>query len=136
MSPSGVNYWAVLVAAVVYFVFGALWYSRGVFGKAWMQAVNKTDEQLKAIYSPWKFVWAFIGSLLVAYGLARAMSWIPGASLSTGAMLGVLAGICFVMAPMTINDVMEGRPCKLTTINVLYNLIGFVAMGIIIGAWR
>lgn len=34
MSASGVNYWAVLVGAAVYFVFGALGYSKGVFGNA------------------------------------------------------------------------------------------------------
>jgi len=136
MSASGVNYWAVLVGAVVYFILGALWYAKGVFGKTWMQAVGKTEEQLKAAFSPWKFVWAFIGSLLAAYGLARIMSWIPGVSLSTGIMVGLLAGICFVLAPMSINDVMEGRPCKLTTVNILYHMVGFVLMGIIIGAWR
>lgn len=136
MSASGVNYWAVLVGAVVYFILGALWYAKGVFGKTWMQAVGKTEEQLKAAFSPWKFVWTFIGSLLAAYGLARIMSWIPGVSLSTGIMVGLLAGICFVLAPMSINDVMEGRPCKLTTVNILYHMVGFVLMGIIIGAWR
>lgn len=136
MSASGVNYWAVLVGAVVYFILGALWYSRGLFGKTWMQNIGKTEEQLKAAFSPWKLVWTFIGSLLAAYGLARALSWIPGSSISTGGMLGILAGVCFILAPMSINDVMESRPCKLTTVNILYHMIGFVLMGIIIGAWR
>lgn len=136
MSASGVNYWAVLVGAVVYFIFGALWYSKGIFGHAWMQGIGKTKEQLEAGYSPWKLVWAFIGSLLAAYGMARILSWIPGATLSTGIMLSVLAGICFILAPVSIHDVMEGRPCKLTAINVFYHMIGFVLIGIIIGAWR
>jgi hypothetical protein len=121
---------------VVYFLFGALWYSKGIFGNAWMQGIGKSKEQLEAGFSPWKLVWTFVGSLLAAYGLARIMSWIPGATLSTGIMVGLLAGICFIFAPMSINDVMEGRPCKLTVINIIYHMIGFVLMGIVIGAWR
>lgn len=136
MSASGVNYWAVLVGAAAYFLLGAVWYSKGLFGKAWMQGIGKTADQLKAAFSPWKLVWTFIGSLLAAYGQARIMSWIPGAALPTGIMVGVLTGVCFILAPMSINDMMEGRPCRLTTVNILYHMFGFVLMGIIIGAWR
>ncbi|MDD4052153.1 MAG: DUF1761 domain-containing protein [candidate division Zixibacteria bacterium] len=136
MSTSCVNYWAVVVGAVVYFILGALWYSKGLFGKSWMQNIGKTEDQLKAAFSPWKLVWTFIGSFLAAYGLARVMSWIPEASVSTGIMVGILAGVCFVFAPMSINDTMESRPCKLTSVNILYHMVGFVLMGIIIGAWR
>ncbi len=136
MSTSGVNYLAVLVGAGVYFIFGALWYSKSLFGKTWMLNIGKTEEQLKAAFSPWKLVWAFIGSFLAAYGLARILSWIPGASITTGVMLGILTGVCFILAPTTINDVMEGRPCKLTMVNILYHMVGLVLMGIIIGAWK
>jgi len=136
MISSGVNYWAILVAGAVYFILGALWYSKGLFGKAWMVGIGKTEEQIKAAFSFWTLIWAFIGSLIAAYGIARVLSWTSGASCSGGFMLGLLAGICFILAPMFINDVMEHRPCKLTTINVLYHLVAFIIMGIIIGAWR
>ncbi|MBA2685130.1 MAG: DUF1761 family protein [Gemmatimonadaceae bacterium] len=38
MTMSTLNVWAVLVAAVVAFVLGALWYSPPVFGKLWQKA--------------------------------------------------------------------------------------------------
>jgi len=136
MTSSGVNYWAILVAGGVYFILGALWYSKSLFGKTWMQGIGKTEEQIKAAFSPWKLVVTLIGSLIAAYGLARVLSWTSGTSLSGGFMLGLLAGVCFILAPMFINDVMENRPCKLTTINVLYHMVAFIIMGIIIGAWR
>lgn len=101
-----------------------------------MRSIGKTRKQLEAGYSPLRMVWAFVGSLPAAYGLARILSWIPGATLSTGIMVRFLAGACFTLAPVSIHDVMEGCPCKLTAINVLYHIIGFVLIGIVFGAWR
>lgn len=136
MATSGVNYLAVVVAAGVYFLLGALWYSKSLFGKAWMQGIGKTEEQLKAAFSPWKLVWTFVASFLAAYGIARIMSWIPGATLASAIMVSVLVGVCFVLSVTSMNDVMEGRSKTLTAINVLYDLVGFLLMGVIIGAWR
>jgi hypothetical protein len=136
MSTSGVNYLAVLVAGAVYFVIGGVWYAKPVFGKAWMAGVGKTEEQCKAAFSPWKLVWAFIGSFIAAYGIARILSWMTAVDMSAGIVVGLITSVCFVLTAMTINDTMENRPTKLTIINVLYHVFSFVIMGIILGAWR
>jgi len=136
MQSTGLNYWAILVAGCIYFFIGAIWYAKPVFGKAWMNGIGKTEEQMKTAFSPWKLVWAFVGSLVAAYGLSRILSWMPAPNSGSGLITGLLAGVCFVCATMTINDVMESRPTKLTAINCFYHIIGFAIAGIIIGAWR
>ena len=40
MDFAGINYIAILIAAVVSFIFGAVWY--GTLGKPWMAAIGKT----------------------------------------------------------------------------------------------
>jgi hypothetical protein len=136
MQTSGVNYVAVLVAAATYFVLGALWYSKPLFASAWMKGVGRTEEQLRASYSLWRLVWAFIGSFIAAYGIARILSWLPLVDMFTGVMAGLLAGICFALPAVATSDCMEGRPLKLTAVNVIYNIFGFVIIGVILGAWR
>ena len=136
MHSEGLNYWAILVAGAVYFLIGAFWYAKPIFGKAWMDGIGKTEEQLKAQFSPWKLVWAFIGSIIASYGIARILSWTPVPNSGSGLITGLLAGVCFVFAAMTINDVMESRPTKLTAVNCFYHIIGFAVAGLIIGAWR
>ena len=42
----GVNYIAVVVAAVVALVIGFIWYSRPVFGNRWMAYLGTTQAQL------------------------------------------------------------------------------------------
>jgi len=130
------NYWAVLVAGLAYFVLGAIWYAGPVFGNAWMAGIGKTREQVLADYSPTKLVWAFFGSMIASYGIARVMIWSGGNSLQDGLMVGSVAAVCFVGVAMGVNDNMESRPCKLTVINILYHIVGFLIMGAVIGLWR
>jgi|WetSurMetagenome_2_1015567.scaffolds.fasta_scaffold28813_5 hypothetical protein len=133
---TAVNYWAVLVAGIVYFLLGGLWYSKILFANAWMKAIDMTEEKAKSEYSPWKMVWAFIGSMLSAYGVARVLSFISGVTALGGLIIGLLIGLHFVFPMMSVNNAMEGRKAVLTAINVAYNMLGLIIMGIIIGAWR
>jgi hypothetical protein len=135
MISTGVNYWAILVAGAAYFVFGALWYSPVILGKAWMQAVGKSKEQVEKGSTPLKMIWAFVGSLMAAYGLARILSWTGSYSLTDAVVVSLLTAICFLVTVIGISDSMEGRPMKLYLINIFYNLLGFCIMGIIIGVW-
>ncbi len=135
MVSTGVNYWAILVAGAAYFILGALWYSPVIFGKAWMQAVGKSKEQLQKGSSALKMIWAFVGSLVIAYGLARILSWTGSYSLTDAVVVSLLAAICFLVTVIGISDSMEVRPMKLYLINIFYNIIGFCIMGIIIGVW-
>ena len=42
-----INYLAVIVSAVVFFVIGAIWYNDAVFGKAWRASMGKTDAEFE-----------------------------------------------------------------------------------------
>lgn len=135
MEPASVNFLAVLVSAIAYMALGALWYSPALFGKAWLRGIGKTKEQVNASASPLNYVWALIMSFVAAYGIARIMNWAGRGTISDGIVISLLVGVCFVLTTMSINDTFENRPRGLTFINVFYHLVGFIIMGIIIGAW-
>jgi hypothetical protein len=136
MEQIGINYLAVVVAAIAYMVLGALWYSPILFGTAWMKGIGKTREQVNADFSPVNYIIALIFAFIASYGIARFMIWAGGDSIADGIKVAVLAGVAFVLATMGMNDVFEKRPSGLTVINILYHLIAFLIVGIIIGAWR
>ena len=46
MTFAGINYLAILIAAVAGWLAGAVWY--GVLGKPWVAAQGKTMEEFKA----------------------------------------------------------------------------------------
>ena len=71
MAFAGLNYLAVVVAAVVAWLAGAGWYM--VFGKPWMAALGLTEAMIKGKDnkpSPVPFVLAFIADLVMAWVLA------------------------------------------------------------------
>ena len=45
MHYPAINYLAVLVAAIVIFVLGGLWYSPVLFAKRWIALQNRTEEE-------------------------------------------------------------------------------------------
>ena len=136
MQSGSVNYLSVVVSAAAYWILGALWFSKAVFGKTWMKGIGKTEEDLKQGFSKMAFVWSFVWSFVAAYGIARLMIWTGGITVGDGFIVGLLAGISFVLATMVINNLFERRPKSLILINALYHIVALVVSGIIIGAWR
>ncbi len=133
-----INYLAVLVAAVVYYVGGALWYSPLLFGKSWMGLVGLTEEKLKeAQKDAWKsYLTAAISAIVISYGIARVDGSMNGITVGGGLHTGFWAWICFVVTTMATNNSFAGRPFKLLIIDSGYHLYGFVVMGVILAVWK
>jgi hypothetical protein len=131
-----VNFLAVLVGGIAYMILGALWYSPILFGKAWMRGSGKTEEQVRAGFKYTSYLWAFVGSLLAAYGIARILVMFDASTLAQALKLAVVCGVCFVGAAFFVNDTFDRRPRGLTTINALYHLVGLIVIALIVGAWR
>lgn len=133
---SNINWLAVLVGGLAYFVLGALWYSV-LFGKAWIKAtgVNPNDPNAKkgvAGIMLSSLVLMIISSLGVAIFCAR-IGTIGG--WMSGMKVGLVAGICFCATSISISYLYEKRPLSLYLINGLYNIIGCALAGIVIGLW-
>ena len=128
------NYAAVFVAAIAYWLLGAVWYGV-LFSKPWMALEHITDEQAKSMNPILSYVITFVLNLLIAYALAQICIWRNANTMGRGASVGVLLWIGFV-GPITFTTYMyEMRPKELFAINEFYPLAGLVLMGAIIGAW-
>src|SRR5215475_16232747 len=128
------NYAAVVVAAIVYWLMGAVWYGV-LFSKQWMALENMSVEKTSSMSPVLPYVITFALNLLIAYSLAQICIWRNADTIGRGASVGVLLWIGFV-APVTYTTYMyELRPWQLFAINQLYPLFGFALMGAILGAW-
>lgn len=129
-----INYPAVVVAAVVYWVLGAVWYGV-LFGKPWMQLEQITMEQAQNANPVVPYIVSFLLELLIAYALALLCIWRNANTAGRGASVGVLVWIGFI-GPITFMTYMfEMRPHTLFAINEFYPLAGLVLMGAILGGW-
>ena len=128
------NYAAVFIAAIAYWLLGAVWYGV-LFSKPWMALENISIEQAKSMNPVLPYVITFVLNLLIAYALAQICIWRNANTIGRGASVGVLLWIGFI-GPITYTTYMyEMRPKELFAINQFYPLAGLVLMGAIIGAW-
>jgi len=134
---NGINWWAVLVAGISAFVVGGVWYSPGLFGRAWMKDNNFTEEQIKKGGNKGKiFGFTLIFSLLMSVNLAMFLSTPAAkADIAWGATAGFLAGI-WTFCAIAIHSLFELKPWRLIFINGFYSVVALILMGAIIGAWR
>jgi hypothetical protein len=135
------NWWAVIVAALTSFVVGGIWYSPGLFGKAWMNDSGVDEEQVKKSNKGKIFGFTFIFSLFMAFNLAMFLQDPPGVDcgpkvdLTWGMTAGFLAGI-WTFCAIAIHSLFELKSWRLIFINGGYSVVALVIMGAIIGAWR
>ena len=131
------NYLAVVVAAIAYWLLGAVWFGV-LFTKPWMQLENIPLEQaaaMKGAAAAFPYIMSFVLNLVIAFVLAQLCAWRNATTAARGASLGVLLWIGIV-GPITYTTSMyEMRPLNLFLINEGYVLVGLFLMGAILGAW-
>jgi hypothetical protein len=145
-----VNYLAVLVAAIVIFMLGALWYSPLLFTKRWLALQGKTEEQMKAEAAganmPLMYASAFVTALITAFVLALILAHLsrdpaiaePGGGISVahGAIIGFTCWLGFAGTTSYATALFSGKPKQLWLIDSGYNLVSFALAGIILAVWR
>lgn len=133
-----INLWSILVASIVAFVIGAIWYSPILFGKEWMALTKLSDADVAAAKTKGVtlfYVIQFIFTVVSFCVLGFALGSIGTHTASDGAFLGLLAWVGFVL-PIGVSNLMwEKKPFKLVLINTVSTLLSLVVGGAIVGAW-
>lgn len=135
MDGGSINYLAVAAAALSTFLLGGLWYSPLLFQKSWMEANQLTEADLSQGNAAKTFGFSFFFALAMAFNLAMFLSG-EGTTVAWGATAGLLAGFGWVAMAMATVALFEQRSWKYIFINCGYQVVAFVIMGAILGAWR
>ncbi len=131
---AAVNWLAVFSATVVAFLIGSMWYSKKVFGQAWMLEIGLTDESITQANMPMTFGGTFVLQFMAATALALFMG--SDSDWLIGLQAGLLIGIGLIATAYGITYFFEQRSIRLYLINTGYYIVLFAVMGIIIGAWN
>ena len=127
------NWLAVIVAAVAWFAFSAIWYSVPPLSKAWLRAAKVTPGDgppLVALLVP-TFVGYFVTTVVIAL-LAKAV----GASdLIDGLTLGIVLGIGFGVIGALVVQIYEQKGGSYWLINGINAIIAYSVVAIIVTVW-
>ena len=132
-----INYLAVVVATVAWFVVGSLWYSPLLFGKAWMELSGINPGAMAAVKLPAvKIIAEFVRGFVVAYVLARFVALLGVVDWRGALQLGVWVWIGFPVTLLGGSVSWQNVPWMLATIHAGDWLVKILLMAVILGVWR
>lgn len=132
MQFAGMNYLAILIAAIVAFVIGAIYY--GTLSKPWMKAAKLDPDGPKPAMVP-----LMVTTFILELGLAFVTAWVirhlgtGQVTLSSGMVSGLIIWAGIIFTTMTINNRYQGFGWDLTLIDGIHWLLVMIGIGAIIG---
>lgn len=133
-----VNFLAIVVATVVLFLFGGLWYDV-LFGKMWMAEMGKIDPQFGTGMGSggwYPYVISLVMGFFSAYALARILGWRGDWSVGRGAFIGLSMGLLIFGSMTWMDYAYSGFGSTLGWINIGFVAIGMAIQGAILSAWK
>lgn len=136
-----VNWLALIVSALGYFIIGALWFSPVLFSKVW-QAEHKivmSEEDRKKVNIPLMMLTTLVLNIIITLGVAMiVMAFKPdGARLTalTGAKIGILVG-GMIAAVMGMTYMYLGKSIKIWIIDSMYHVLGVTMVAVVLTVWH
>ena len=120
------NWLVVLLATVVPFVLGAVWYGP-LLGKRWMAGAGMTEEKVAQANMGRTFGVAFLLQGVQAVVLAMFIG------LAVWLLAGVLVGTAWVATAVGVVYLFEQRPLDHFLVNAGYMVVSFSVMGAVLG---
>lgn len=133
-SINDINALAVVIAAIVYFFIGSVWYSPILFLEAWKRETGKPKEQSSP--NPFLYILCFILAVFASFALACLFEIAGVDGFVPGLFGGLMAGLALVAASAITMLFDDYRRYKLFLINVGYHAVAFPLMGVILGLWH
>ena len=127
------NWLAVIVAAVAWFAFSAIWYSVPPLSNAWMRAAKVTPGDGPPLVT--LLVPTFIGYLVTTIVIALLAKAIGASELMDGLTLGIVLGVGFGLIGALVVQIYEQKGGSYWLINGINAIIAYSIVAIIVTVW-
>ena len=127
----GVNWIAVVVAALAFFALGAVWYT-ALFGRRWAKAAS-IDWDNPGGNMPLIFGMTLLLEIVAATAIAIILHATGLEGWQGGLHLGLILGLGIVTPAVAINNLYQRKPFALTAIDAGHLTLGLILAGVIIG---
>ncbi len=133
MDFSTLNWLAIVVATLLTFVIGAIWYGP-LFGKAWMNEMGFTEDDLKDANMAMIYGTAFVLEFIMTLNLALFIG--ESNDVMKGLAFGLHMGLGFIALAMAVNALFSRATVRLWFINAFYFVVCFLLNGVILAVWK
>jgi uncharacterized protein DUF1761 len=137
---SAVNWLAVIVATVIYFALGAVWFApQTPIGRAWVAASGYQSPTTGASSSNLFYIVPAATTFVMVVATALIAGATETDTLTEGVVLGLLVGIGYA-AMITLTtaafEFSKPRPWTWGVIDASYHVIGLLIAGVMLALWR
>jgi hypothetical protein len=133
------NWLAVLVAAVAYFVLGALCYAPPIFGKVWAAARGFDLQERGSGPGAAIYLTPLVGSVLSAIALGMIAGASDTDTFLEGIVLGLVVAIGFALSISFVTaqfETQKPKPMVWGAVNGGYHVVGNLVAAVIIASWQ
>jgi hypothetical protein len=129
-----IHFLPILIAALVRFGIGALWFSPVLFGKAWATLTGCSQDEMKQGMAK-AMVADLVGNLILCFVLVHAIVYAEAHTFGQGAAVGFFNWLGFIAMPMLATVFWEHRPWRLYAIQTGFQLVSLIVIGGGLAAW-
>jgi hypothetical protein len=129
---AGVNWLAVVVAAVGGIIVGFIWYAPPVFGRRWARASGIELPQPGEV-QPMTYIGGVVTAAVTAYVLAVLIGGLGATTLVDGVIVALLVWLGFIATWLASGVFFERRSTEWWAINAGQAIVSLALMGAIIG---
>jgi hypothetical protein len=130
----GVNYLAVVVAALVAFLGSFAWYM--IFGKELATVSKAFAESQGQNRQPWKMLFVFGEHIVIALVIVYLVTRLGIVSWAEAALLGFLLWVGLSAMQWISSIIYEKEPIKKAAIHAGDSLLKLIIIFVIVGVWR
>jgi len=132
---SNLNYVHILVASIVYFIIGALWYSL-LFGKIWMKLLGITPNEDDKKKMPMIFSVTFVLNFIIVVSTACVIGFVQPSNMIVAIKVGLLLGVGIAGTTCTMNYMYSRKSFGLIAIDAGYHVLAITISSIILTLWH
>lgn len=126
---------AIALSVIATFAIGGLWYSPLLFVKPWLK-MSGVDKKVFDAGLPKALVVDLFAATVTAIVLNQIIRWSGAIGLGPALLVSLVVASGFVASVLVTQVTYEQRPFAFFAISLGYRFVTFLAMGMILGAWR
>ncbi len=135
---TSINYLAVAVSTIIYFLLGSLWFST-LFGTMWAQELAQHNVIIKeptAGDMMFKSLLTLITNFVTCLALACLISLTGISGIFSGFTFGLLSAVGVAATTLATTFVWESRSIKLFLLDIGYPMLGIIVSSVIFALWQ